>query len=275
MSNSENDFTVDELMAVCIARQIVDGEVVAQGIATPLVAAGYILAKCTHAPNLCFASAIGQGICEDWSPLGVATAETLWLGKALMTVGFASGALDVLPRLHLKEFFRPAQVDATGNFNNIAIGADYAKPRMRLPGVGGIPDVSVVSDKVYLYVPRHSKVTFVERCDFIGGMGHAPERKRGAGPRYLVSDLGEFDWANGRLRLVATFPGVRADAVQKKTGFALEIAPDLHESAPPSAEEIRLLREAIDPLDVRKLELLGGNARRDLLRNILAREGAL
>lgn len=53
------NFTIDELITVCISRQIRDGEVLAQGIATPLVAAGYILAKCTHAPNVMFASAIG------------------------------------------------------------------------------------------------------------------------------------------------------------------------------------------------------------------------
>src|SRR3982751_4384737 len=102
------DYTVDELMSVCIARQIVDGEIVAQGIATPLVAAGYILAKCTHAPNLRFASAIGQGICQEWAPLGITGVEGMWLGKALTSLGFVSAAADLLPSLHPKEFFRPA-----------------------------------------------------------------------------------------------------------------------------------------------------------------------
>ncbi|MDP7544466.1 MAG: hypothetical protein QGG31_01715, partial [Anaerolineales bacterium] len=62
------NFSLDELICACIARQIDDGEVVAQGIATPLVAAGYLLAKCTHAPDLLFTSAIGQGLCRDWAP---------------------------------------------------------------------------------------------------------------------------------------------------------------------------------------------------------------
>ncbi|MEP7357325.1 MAG: hypothetical protein ABI847_08815, partial [Anaerolineales bacterium] len=82
------DFTVDELICVCISRQIPDGVMVAQGIATPLVAAGYLLAKCTHAPNLMFASAIGQGLCREWAPLGVARIEALWLDKALVHAGF-------------------------------------------------------------------------------------------------------------------------------------------------------------------------------------------
>ena len=59
------DYTVDELISVCISHQIEDGEVVAQGLATPLVVAGYLLARLTHAPNLRFTSAVGQSICED------------------------------------------------------------------------------------------------------------------------------------------------------------------------------------------------------------------
>ena len=65
------NFTVDELMAVCISRQIVDGEIVAQGIATPLVAAGYLLAKHTHAPNLTIASAIGQSVWQRLRSYGL------------------------------------------------------------------------------------------------------------------------------------------------------------------------------------------------------------
>ncbi|MFO7323355.1 MAG: CoA-transferase [Chloroflexota bacterium] len=269
------DFTIDELLCVCISRQVADGEVLAQGLNTPLVMAGFILAKETHAPNVKFASAIGQSLCSDWAPLGVGRIEDLWLGKAEIHFGFVTAAADALPRYNPKEFFRPAQVDAAGNFNNIAFGKDYQRPRMRLPGTGGIPDVTTYSDHVYLYVPRHSRVTFVEQVDFVSGLGHSPARRRGRGPRYLVSDLGQFDWANGRMRLTSVHPGVTVEQVQKKTGFALEVAPDIHETPPPTPEELRLLREKIDPLGVRRLELLGGSARKDLLRDILAREGVL
>jgi glutaconate CoA-transferase subunit B len=270
-----SDFTIDELISVCIARQVVDGELLAQGINTPLVMAGFILAKCTHAPNVHFSSAIGQSLTQAWSPLGVGRIEDLWLGQAQIHFGFVAGALDLLPNYPTKEFFRPAQVDAAGNFNNIAFGKDYHHPRMRLPGSGGIPDVTVYSEHIYLYVPRHSKVTFVEQVDFVSGLGHVPWRKAGAGARYLVSDLGQFDWANGCMRLISYHPGVTMEQIQKKTGFPLEIAPDVHETPPPSDEEVRLLREEIDPLGVRKLEMLGGAARKDLLREILTKENAL
>lgn len=268
------DYTVDEMISVCIARQVVDGEVLAQGINTPLVMAGFILAKCTHAPNAWFASAIGQSICSEWARLSVGRTEDMWLGKGLMHVGFVSAAADLLPRFHPKEFFRPAQVDARGNFNNIAFG-DYTRPRMRLPGTGGIPDVTPVSDNIHLYVPRHSRVIFAEQIDYVSGLGHTPERKAGAGPRYLVSDLGEFDWQNGRMRLVRRFPNVSVEHIVKKTGFALECAEVVEETRSPSEDELRLLREVIDPLGVRKLETLGGGARKALLCEILAAEGAL
>lgn len=269
------DYTIDELICVCIARQVEDGEVLTQGINTPLVAAGYILAKCTHAPNVRFASAIGQSICEDWSPLGLARAEDMWLKHGLMHVGFVAAAVDLLPKYKPKEFFRPAQVDAAGNFNNIAFGKDYFRPRLRLPGSGGIPDVTTYSEQVFLYVPRHSRVTFAERIDFISGLGHNAQRKRGTGPRYLISDLGQFDWAHGRMRLTSLHRGVTIEDVQRKTGFPLQIAPDLTETPAPSFAELDLLRTTIDPLGVRKLETLAGAARGDHLRWILEQEGAL
>jgi len=270
-----NDFTIDELISACIARQVADSEILAQGINTPLVMAGFILAKCTHAPNAHFTSAIGQGICQDWVPLGVGRIEDLWLGKAQIHFGFVVGAADLLPTYHPKEFFRPAQVDSAGNFNNIALGSDYKRPRMRLPGTGGIPDVTTYLDNIYLYVPRHSRVTFVERVDFVSGLGHMAQRKHGAGVRYLISDLGQFDWADGRMRLATYHPGVTVEQIQKKTGFELAIAPDVHETPLPTDEEVQFLREEIDPLGVRKLEMLGGSVRKELLRDILAKENAL
>jgi len=225
-------WTLDELLCVCISRQVRDGEIVAQGLATPLVAAGYLLAWHTHAPRVYFASAIGQSICREGAPLGLARVEALWLGKALASFGFVQAAADLLPRMRPKEFFRPGQVDAQGNFNNIAFGRDYTRPRLRLPGTGGIPDVTPVMSETHLYVPRHSRVTFVAHLDFLSGLGHHPARRHGMGPR-------------------------------------------LGETAPPSQEETRLLREVIDPLGIRRLEFLSGIARHSLLRTILEQEAQL
>lgn len=268
------DYTVDELMCVCMARQVRDGEAVAQGLATPLVAAAYLLAWRTHAPHLYFASAIGQSLCREGAPLGLATVEALWLDRALCHFGFVQAAADLLPRVRPKEFFRPAQVDPHGNFNNLALGRNYRRPRLRLPGSGGIPDVTVVSEATYLYVPRHSRLTFVERLDFLSGLGHHPARRRGAGPCYLVSDLGQFDFASGRMRLTHLHPGVTAETVQAKTGFALDLAAELQETEPPTRTELEILRRDVDPLGVRRLEFLSGAERRRALQEMLSRETA-
>ena len=265
-------WTIDELICVCIARQVHDGEAVVQGIATPLVAAGYLLAWHTHAPNLYFASAIGQSLCREGAPLGLATVEALWLDRAMKSFGFVKVAADLLPSVRPKEFFRPAQVDPNGNFNNIAIGKDYRRPRLRLPGSGGIPDITNVLSNIYLYVPRHTRVTFVRELDFLSGMGHHPARQKGLGPRYLVSNLGQFDFDSGRIRLTHLHPGVSLDRVQVKTGFELDVSPQISTTEPPTKDEVDLLRQVIDPLGIRRLELLSGPKRRRLLRAALEQE---
>ena len=270
--SADPEYSIDELISVCISRQVQDGDVWAQGINTPLVSVGLILGKIRYAPRARFTSAIGQALVQDWGPLGIASIEDLWVGKGLIHLGFAAGAAEVLPKFQPKEFFRPAQVDQQGNMNNIAFGKDYHKPRMRLPGSGGIPDVTPQYDHSYLYVPRHSRVTFAQKIDFVSGMGHAPQRRTGGGPRYLVSDMGQFDWKSGRMRLISVHPGVSVERVRRKTGFELAIAPELVETAPPELEDLRLLREEIDPLGTRKLETLGGAARKALLREILQLE---
>jgi acyl CoA:acetate/3-ketoacid CoA transferase beta subunit len=272
MARVATDYTIDELISVCIARQVTDGDVLAQGIATPLVAAGYLLAKHTHAPRASFASAIGNALVDTPCTVGLARAEELWLGRALATFDFAQAACELLPRFQPKEFFRPAQVDAAGNFNNVFIGTHYHHPRMRLPGCGGIADVTTYYREIYLYVPRHSRAVFVEQVDFVSGLGHSPARRLGAGPFYLVSNLGQFDFAAGHMRLTARHPGVTVERIRAKTGFPLEIAPDLRETQPPTAEEVQLLREVIDPLGIRRLETLSGAARKRALREILASE---
>jgi acyl CoA:acetate/3-ketoacid CoA transferase beta subunit len=268
-------YTIDELISVCIARQVTDGDVLAQGIATPLVMAGYLLAKHTCAPHVSFASAIGNSVVDELGTVQLAHIENLWLGRALLTLGFAQVACELLPRFQPKEFFRPAQIDAAGNFNNVVIGTDYHHPRMRLPGCGGIADVTTYYHKIHLYVPRHSRAIFVEQVDFVSGLGHSPDRPPGAGPCYLVSNLGQFDFAGGQMRLTTYHPGVTVERIRVKTGFPLKIAPDLGETEPPTAAEIQLLREVIDPLGIRRLETLGGAARKRALREILVNEGSV
>jgi glutaconate CoA-transferase, subunit B len=285
------NYTPDEIMVVCISRQVRDGEMVAQGLATPLIAAAYLLARRTHAPRLYFASAIGQSVCRQPAPLGLSRVESLWLDRSLSSTGFVRVVAEILPRLRPMEFFRPAQVDPAGNFNNIAFGKGYVdqlpsarRPRLRLPGSGGIPDVTTFLDDIYLYVPRHTRMTFVPVLDVVSGLGYHPKRRHGRGPRYLVSDLGQFDFcgtededaastqSQPRMRLRTYHPGSSIDFIQAHTGFTLEIAPDAGPTPEPTEEEIRVLREEIDPLGIRRLEALSGAERRQLLHEILEKE---
>jgi acyl CoA:acetate/3-ketoacid CoA transferase beta subunit len=272
------NYTSDEIMVICIARRIRDRQVVAQGLATPLVATGYLLARLTHTPHLYFSSAIGQGICSQPAPLSLLQVESLWLDRALVNIGFVRAVADVLPCLRPLEFFRPAQVDQFGNFNNIAFGKDYQKPRLRLPGTGGIPDVTTFFNDIFLYIPRHSRVTLVPKLDFLSGLGHNKARTHGRGPRYLISDLGQFDFnpegPEHHMRMISYHHGISVEHIQAKTGFELLLAPDLHETPQPTEEELHLLREEIDPLGIRRLESLSGNKRRAILHEIINRENS-
>lgn len=269
------EFTIDELMVVCIARQVENGDVLAQGLATPLVAAGYLLAWRTHAPDACFASAIGQTICREGAPLRLARTETLWLDRAMNAFGFAAAVLDLMPSVPFKEYFRPGQVDPHGNFDNLAIGSDLRRPRLRLPGVGGIPDVTTYSHGVYLYVPKHSRVTFVGHVQRMTGLGHHAARRAGSGPVSMLTDLGMFDYPDGRMRVRSLHPGVDFETVQTHTGFELQRPASSETTPPPTDRELSLIRDEIDPLGIRRLEFLAGPERRLALKELLLAEAAL
>ncbi len=271
-ATTEMECTTDEIICFCLARQIHDGDVVALGLATPLGAVAALLARKLHAPNIFIASAIATSITIDPPELSLTDAEGRWVEAALSTSGFVTGAADYLPTVKPKEFFRPGQIDQHGNTNNIAIGKNYRRPRLRMPGVGGIPDVSVFMNEMSLYVPRHSRLAFRKKVDFVSGLGHSESRNAGSGPKYLVSDLGQFDFDGGKMRLTHLHPGVSVDRVVAKTDFELAIADDLQTTALPDDRELKILRLEIDPLGLRKLETLSGQERRAALRSIIEQD---
>ena len=132
----------------------------------------------------------------------------------------------------------------------------------------------------FLYTPRHDKKTFVPKIDFISGVGF-PGGKRsicgGAGPQCVITNLAylNFDDETKRMKVETIHPGINIETVINSTGFELLIPDNLVETQPPTIKELKLLREKVDPLGIRKLEVLAGKERDDLLSEIIAREIAM
>ncbi|MER6028995.1 CoA-transferase [Streptomyces sp. NPDC001851] len=141
-----------------------------------------------------------------------------------------------------------SQIDRYGNQNISCIG-DWAKPARQLLGVRGAP-VNTLNNATSYWIPKHSRRVFVEKVDMVCGVGY----DRAAGAPYhriprVVSDLGVFDFAtpDRTMRLVSVHPGVTVDQVRQATGFGLVIPDEVPYTREPTAAELRLIREVIDP----------------------------
>ncbi|GLX20067.1 MULTISPECIES: CoA-transferase subunit beta [Streptomyces] len=152
-----------------------------------------------------------------------------------------------------------SQLDRYGNQNISCIG-DWERPSRQLLGVRGAP-VNTLNNPVSYWVPRHSPRVFVERVDMVSGVGH--DRAEAAGvtrfhrlPR-VVSDLGVFDFTgpDRSMRLASVHPGVTVEQVRAATGFELAAADDVPYTREPTAGELRLIREVIDPRGLRDREV--------------------
>ena len=203
------------------------------------------------------------------------------MGKGLIHLGFAAAAAEILPKFQPERVLSPgAGRPVRAILNNIAFGKRLPPASNAIAGHRRHPRCHAECyDHSYLYVPRHSRLDLcAAKLDFVSGLGPCDgARARGGGPRYLITDLGQFDWKNGSMRLTSIC--IRMCRVETESSarppLSLDIAEDLRRNpTPPDDEDLRLLREEIDPLDTRKLETLGGGARKALLREILRREGS-
>jgi glutaconate CoA-transferase subunit B len=151
-------------------------------------------------------------------------------------------------------FMGGAQIDQHGNVNTSVLGADYWKPKVRLPGTGGANDIASLCKEVII-VTAHEKRRFVPKVDFVtspawldGGEGR---RKAGlffGGVSRVVTTLGlfGFDPETRRMRLEALHPGVTRAQVREQTGFPVDDAPEVTETVPVASDELDMLR-ALDP----------------------------
>ena len=248
---NEIQYTPRELLACVAARLIKDGESVFVGTGLPLV--GALLAQKLYAPNMMAIYECGAVDPEPrvlpWSVSGSWTYHRAPVILSMTSVFGHSraGYADV-------GFLGGAQIDMYGNINATVIG-DYDKPTVRLTGSGGANDIASLCQKV-IFMGLHLPERFPERCDYIttpgfldGPGGRERAGLAGGGPWRVISHLGlmGFDEESCRMKLISYHPGVTPELIQQFTGFELLLADDMAETPKPTAEELRVLREEVDP----------------------------
>ncbi len=224
-----------------------DGEILASPIGT-LPTIGARLARLSFEPDLLLTDGVAflradvapvgdangaEPVVEGWMPYR-RVFDVLWSGRRHVIMG-------------------ATQIDRFGNQNISAIGP-YERPKVQLLGPRGGPGNTLNHPTSY-WVPRHGPRVFVERVDDVCGIG--ADRAAALGPRAarfhalrrVVSNLGVFDFAtpDGRMRLASVHPGVSVDEIVAATGFELAVEADVPETRAPTPDELRLLRERIDP----------------------------
>ncbi|POX57199.1 CoA-transferase [Streptomyces sp. Ru71] len=228
------------------------GEILASPMGT-VPAIGARLARLTFSPDLLLTD--GEALLTADVPAVGARAEVIegWLPYRQHLALVATGRRHVM--------MGASQIDQYGNQNISCIG-DWARPRRQLLGVRGAPGNTLNNPTSY-WVPRHSPRVFVERVDMVSGVGY--DRAAAAGPsasRYhriarVVSDLGVFDFEtpDRTMRLSSLHPGVTVQQVTQATGFPLTVPDEVPYTREPTTEELRMIREVIDPQRLREREV--------------------
>ena len=241
-------YTADEMMTVAAARLLTDGCVCFVGIGTPSAAAN--LARLTHAPEIVLIYESGTlGTAPDVLPLSIGDGELADTATAVVPLPevfsywLQAGRVDV-------GFLGAAQIDRFGNLNTTVVGA-YGKPKTRLPGAGGAPEIAQHARETFV-VLKQSPRSFVAELDFIttpGFFSGNGERVRrgmpGKGPQVVITDLGMLrpNAETQELELVARYENVSVESIVAATGWPLRVANRVNELAPPTDLELRVLRD--------------------------------
>ena len=257
MNAGTDPATLDEVCVVAIAEAFRgDGEILCNPIGTTPIIGGR-LARATFEPDMVMTDTVAF-LVANTLPVGDAGAERLieaWMPYRDIFDLLWSG------RRHI--VMGASQIDARGNQNLAAIG-DWQRPRAQLLGLRGAPG-NLVNHVTSYWVPNHSPRTFVPSVDVVSGPGY--DRVAGLSAavranhevRRVVSNLGVFDFANDerRMQVVSVHPGVTVDQVVEATGFELVLPEVIDETPRPTDEELRLIREVIDPRGLRRAEFGG------------------
>jgi glutaconate CoA-transferase, subunit B len=235
-------------MTVAASRQLKNGMVCFVGIGLPSAAAN--LARLSHAPDVVLIYESGTiGSRPDLLPLSIGDGELSETALSVVSVPemfrywLQGGRIDV-------GFLGAAQIDRFANINTTVIG-DYARPKTRLPGAGGAPEIATSAKEIFVML-RMTPRAFVKRLDFITSLGHgsgpgsrAKSGAHGRGPTRVITDLGilEPDPESRELRLTSLHPGVKLGQVEAACGWKLARAGRLAETPEPTSEELAALRD--------------------------------
>ncbi len=248
-------FSRNEMMIVAAARELAGQHVCFVGVGLPNIAVN--LAKRTVSPDM-----------ELVYEAGVFGAEPARLPLSIGDPTIVTGAIAVTSMLELfgyylqrglidVGFLGAAQIDRFGNINTTVIG-DYAHPKTRLPGSGGACEIAINARQVFV-IMRQSARSFVDRIDFrtspgnLGGAQNAARIRReqgwlGSGPSVVVTDLGIYHFdETGEMRLDSLHPDATLDEVRATMGWEPRVSADLATTPEPTPEELRLIREELDP----------------------------
>lgn len=256
------DYTIDELMITVLASCFSNDDQITTGMASWLPVCAIELARRTHAPELVWVAG-GIGLDPGAVQLSASTFEAPVWRTGVMYIDPYSEFWDYAAHdRYLRTFcVGAAQLDQYGNANNSVIGS-YDRPRVRLPGTAGLGDMGSMDKRLIFWQSAHSPRSMVQRVDFRSAIGYLDgdgERGRlgiGGGPEQVVTNLAVFDFEPGseRMRLKSVHPGVGVDDVLAATGFVPVLPADVPVTGVPTAEQVRLIREEIDPRALRKRE---------------------
>ncbi len=245
------DFSTFEIMTVAAAREIRDGEVVFAGTGLPML--GAMLAQRTHAPGCVIVFEAGA-VDPRMLHLPMSVGDSRTLTGAAMAAGLMESFTYLLQGGRIDVgFLGGAQIDRYGNINSTAVG-DYRRPRVRFPGSGGSGDVAALAGRTVI-IARHERRRFPERVEYLtspGWLEGGDSRERAGlgqgGPAAVVTTLGVIRFRPGtREPYLASFhPGITPERVRAETGFPLDTS-DAVETAPPTPDELHILRHVVDP----------------------------
>jgi len=243
-----------ELMIIVASRILEDNTSISVGTGAPCAAA--MLAQKLYSPNLLIIFEAG-GIAPLLSSMPVSVGDSRTIYKAIQVISMAE-VMELLQKGGVDYcFLGGAQIDMYGNLNSTMIGSDYQHPQVRFPGSGGANDFGSLAWKTLVMTP-HSPRRFIPKVDFITTPGYltgAGAREKaglppGTGPYKVITNLAilGYDKETKRMKIESVHPGITVDKVQENTGFKLIIEEHTPVTKVPTKEELKILREEVDPL---------------------------